>query len=133
MNKKLALALLAVGCASSLATSQAEAPVAVAEPAFPDTGDGCDDPYPALCVTTLDAQGEEMVLDSIQVQDADQVLVEDIACGDDTCCTHTLQTGSYVVVGEFEGETLAEAVLVENSNACDHEPTEITLQFGLFE
>lgn len=133
MNKKLSLALLAVGCLVSLATSESPTAVSVTEPAMPDSGDGCDDPFPALCVTTLDSESEEMVLESIQVQDADQVLVEDIACGDSTCCSYDLDSGSYVVVAEFQGETLAEAVFVDNSHACDHEPTEITLQFGLFE
>jgi hypothetical protein len=130
MNKKLAVALLAIGCVSSVATSRGDEAVMVSSPDFPDTADGCDDPFPALCVTTLDAEGEEMVLDAVEIRDADQALVEDIACGDSTCCSYDLDSGSYVVVVEFQGETLAEPVVVDNSHACDHEVTELTLQFG---
>mgnify|MGYP007046921796 CR=1 FL=1 len=129
MNRKLAVALLGLGCIASVATSQ-ETPVMVSEPVFPDTADRCDDPYPAICVTTLDAAGEEIVLDSIEIQDADHALVKDIACSDSICCSYDLDSGSYVVVVERDGEVLAEPVVVDNSHACDHEVTELTLQFG---
>lgn len=118
--------LLAAGLLACVATSRGET-VLVSPDDRPDTGNlGCDDAWPALCVTAT--LGDEVVVpDSLELQDAEQTVVAEMT-GEE--CTWEPPTGSYVVVGSYEGETVAEPVLVENSFACSHETAEVELVFG---
>lgn len=130
--RELSLGVLAVGVLVSVATSEAPpdtTSVTVLDTAGPN---GCDDPYPSLCVEGETLEGDALLPDSMRVLGIDtreEVFAMD--CGAYDCCTTAVQTGSYTVEATLGEETLSQDTDVENSNACDHEVTTLTYVFDV--
>ncbi|MCP4805141.1 MAG: hypothetical protein GY913_04480 [Proteobacteria bacterium] len=128
--RKLSLGVLAVGVLVSVATS--EAPVESTTVVDTAVANGCDDPYPSLCIDGETLEGDALLPDSMRVLDFDtreEVFAMD--CGAYDCCTSDVQTGSYTVEATLGEETLSQDTDVENSNACDHEVTTLTYVFDV--
>ncbi|UQA56417.1 hypothetical protein [Polyangium aurulentum] len=92
--------------------------------------DTCDDPFPALCVYPVDAQGMSIQPTRVEVFQG-MTGVETIACtqGGTECCSYDLATGMYRVEVEANGTTQSRDVSVTNSHACSHEVTKETFTF----
>ncbi len=133
--RRLGAGLLLLGALASLASSRGRDDVFFGETGFfgrEDTAaEACDDELEALCVTTRQGQTGAPA-DSVQVQDAEHVVVEDLTCGLAKCCSEDLAGGSYVVVAELDGQTVAELVAVPSYEGCPETETlvEITFEEG---
>ena len=125
--KRLAPVLMVLGAVASVATSRGH------DVLFDTGGFGredtafCDEQL-ALCVTTT-VGGEEAVADSLQVQDADKTLIDELTCGSDTCCLEELGGGSYVLVAQRDGQTVAEPFVLQDWDGCVQETLELTVAF----
>lgn len=92
--------------------------------------DACDDPFPALCVYPVDAQGKAIMPTRVEVFQG-AMSVETISCvaGGVECCSYSLVTGMYTVEVEANGMVQSREVSVTNSHACSHEVTKETFTF----
>lgn len=133
-NRKIAAAaVLMTGLGFSIATSCPEPPYP--EPPPTETGwetgwDECDDPLPAVCVSAV-RDGHQVTPSLVEVRDAEGAWVQDIACAEwGDCCSYDLPSGRYGFLVRHEGEIMRHATEIENSFACDHEPTLLVFDFS---